>query len=54
MTHRQLVALCSCPCSNSSGGPGSGFQVVGVGPVHRDPTIVDDALALVPKVLRNG
>ena len=50
MTHRQLVALCSCPCSSSSGGPVTGLQVLGVHPVHGDPTVVDGELVLVLRV----
>jgi len=44
MTHRQLVALCSCPCRRSNGGSAAGFQILGFHPVDRDPAIMKNGL----------
>ena len=51
MTHRQLVALCSCPCNSSSAGPVPASRYWVRIPSDGDPTVVDGELVLVLRVV---
>ena len=51
MTHRQLVGALLVPVQQQQRRPGPGLQVLGVRPVHGDPTVVDGELALVLSVV---
>ena len=55
MTHRQLVALCSWPCSSSNGRPAAGLEVLGGCPGYIDSTVVQhEVFVLLDRLDRGG